>query len=500
MKINPISIYQPCIAGTNIRMPALKQNTTNETDSVNFKGTPYGLILLVAKEGYHSLTTDLKKAKFKSEIAKKIMNPDVSNQSKQLVETLFALAKTKGKEEPKSAIYIWNDKFVPTSMTYLRIAAAKNLFKLIPEMKSDANSGMAAKTAMLNSIIETGEYIESDDFYHVFKTLPAIYDNDKEALLKRAFHDNNVKSTIFNDYILGEAEEKTGWKTEPDPDFNPLDPLIKVMTAPIKNSKRKKFIPEASQQVQKRKCIAETALLSTMDFNKHVQFFNQYQSDIYRVSSIAFKDIENKLLTQNGINKKNLFYEWYKSGFTGRGKSFVNKEDSYNLHTDMNLYEQALSLVYFMDFMESMGNDVNAVVEKFNIDEKYAKDLIEDYKILDITKYVYDNDELNMIYQKRIREKLQSNDSEIINSCAGLIFLSGKSDVLEHHLHSMQNENRIQVANQFKAITEGRNFINGNYQCKVLSGEYQSPNYKSIDEGELESWERADLSTPWLVR
>mgnify|MGYP006988898290 CR=1 FL=1 len=68
-----------------------------------------------------------------------------------------------------------------------KIAALKNLFSCVPEMKSDANSGNAAKTAMLNSMIDTAEYIYSDDFYHVFKNLPYMYEKDKESLIKKHY-------------------------------------------------------------------------------------------------------------------------------------------------------------------------------------------------------------------------------------------------------------------------------------------------------------------------
>ena len=111
MKIQKINY-----ADSYTRIPQVKPNyfyktTGTSSDTINFKGLGTSLTILVARQGYKALKSDLAKANFKNEIGPILAKPDRSYNGKKLVNVLFALAKTSGKKEPNNIIYAMKDKY-----------------------------------------------------------------------------------------------------------------------------------------------------------------------------------------------------------------------------------------------------------------------------------------------------------------------------------------------------------------------------------------------------
>ncbi|MBR1775837.1 hypothetical protein IJ750_02020 [bacterium] len=474
MKIQKISSYysQPNILPQKNINSIYKMHKTC-TDSVCFKGITTSLIVLVAKEGLEGLKSDIKKAKFKADIVEQITSPNIKNDAEKLVNVLFALSRTRGYDEPKTYTYSVEDDY-EFGLDKIKMVAMRKLFPLIPEMKSDKNSGNAAKIAILNSAFDSAEYIYNTDFYHVFNNLTSFYEKEKEDLLKKAFHDKNIQVVINKHYIDKKAAKKTGLSIDDNEDLSFIRPAYNIFARPIINHRSKKYKSDCSREVYSSKIIADAALILTMNPQIHRNFFIQYEPDIRETLMLAGSEIKRRLTTNNGVEKANSFYDFYKNGFI----NFSNT----------NIYEQVLAYKYFMNDMKLLQNNVSDIAKTFLVDEKYAEDLIKDYKLLELSSSASDKKELIPLYKQRIEEKLKSEDENIRNSVAGLLYLSDNENIIKRDTDFLDNPKCKDIRELLGKINRYHSFKNKNYGLAIPC----KPQGTDIKD-ELTLWEQMEL-------
>lgn len=468
MRINRISSLvtpEGCVYKNNRKKEYCNQTTPLISDTVSFKsGVPGTLTLFVVKEGYNALRTDLAKAKYAAELYKRIKNPDLSNKAKQIIDTIFALAKSPAKDEPKGELYDTVSRFQFGDVTPVRIGAMRNLalkelFPLIPEFSDDNNHGHAAKVALLTSLVDTGEYTDSYTFLDAFNSLSQGYKDDKVFLIKKMLKDKNVYANNFGILAENDAEyahehyRDYPWWTVPLTPFGAMLYMSKT-----KDSWKKKYIKENQTELQNdarnKMNIANTAIISRLNKLEYGPLY-QYRDDIMAQADAAFKSVIGRV-----ISYKNCFFEKYADGFWG------------------NPYERDLIKLYFLDLMASIHNDKKSVMDKFCVDEKHAKELIKDYEFIDVSRKSSDLDKIKKLFVKRINEKFSSDSTNIKESGKGLIELSGRREDLLPLLQKKEEEMRPKTVPQSTCSTTG---------------------YDNDGNDDLESWERASLETPWIV-
>ena len=469
MRINRISSLvtpEGCVYKNNRKKEYCNQTTPLISDTVSFKGVPGTLTLFVVKEGYNALATDLKKAKYAAELYKRIKNPDLSNKAKQVVDTIFALAKSPAKDEPQGEFYDTVSIFqfgdeTPVSIGAMRNLALKKLFPLIPEFGDDNNYGHAAKVALLTSFVDTGEYTDSYTFLDAFSNLSLDYKDDKVFLIKKMLKDKNVYANKFGLIAENEAEyAHENYRDYPlwTVSLTPFGAMLYM--AKTKESWKKKYIKEHQAELQKdtqnAMNIANTAIISRLNKLEYGPLY-QYRNDIMAQADAAFKNVIERV-----ISYENCFFEKYADGFCGK-----------------NPYERDLIKLYFLDLMASIHNDKKSVMDKFCVDEKHAKELIKDYEFIDVSRKSSDLDKIKKLFVKRINEKFSSDSTNIKESGKGLLELSGRREDLLPLLQKKEEEMRPKTVPQST--------------CSTTS--YDSDN----NYDDLESWERASLETPWIV-
>lgn len=348
-------------------------------DRVSFKGTGTYFTMLVAKEGYKILKGAKSKAKYANELAKRFATPDTSNLGEKVVDTIFALAKSPASLEPQTLTYqafreggIW-----AKTIGCMRDEALKTLFPLVPEVDNDKNLGHAAKVALLSSLIETGEYFKSENFYDVFKDLPdKDYSSDKIFLVKKIMFDKNIHEDLYKTEALKKVENKASSSYEPQkysPLFGVFGVAYELIRASYIEKKEKQqcmktYLPEICQEINKKIKIASVALLSTMNSIEYEDFYDRYSDVINTQAHLAFQAVKDKLLNYKGQPEQNRFYQWYKNDFT-----------EIPLEESMSKYEQILSKKYYDDFMSTYGENKNLITKEFNISDDVYEDLFKDY-------------------------------------------------------------------------------------------------------------------------
>lgn len=442
MKINKIT----GIGYTNNICASAKtfnKSSYQSKDNITFRGPATTLTVLVAKEGYNTLKNVGPKAKFANELYYDICFPDTTKNARSVVNTLFALAKSLPKDEPRGEIY--NSARLLTErvsdsynirLSSMRLEALEKLFPLVPEMNGDVNSGHAAKVALLSSMIDTGEYVNSPAFYTAFTELSSLYLDDKVFLVKKILKDANV----YRNAVALRADEMA------DSHYYSQEyqlPPKSFWKSRYIQKNRKTIFPEIDKQIK----MTNIALLMSLNPNECRSLFLDYEDSIQAQAQIAFKAIKDKLTSE-----RDSFYTSYIGQYT----------------SGLFYSESFLGKTYFFDMMNHLGNDREAIAKEFNISEDYAEDLYKDFVLIQNTKNLTDEEEVNQLYQQRIKEKEQTEDSVIIKSIPGLLRLSDNS-------------------------------------LKELKEKYPMPfSWSSLDYGndtdDLESWELADLQTPWIVR
>ena len=410
-------------------------NSVNpKSDSVSFKSFETSLTLLVAKDGYKALKNDSAKIKFKNQIFDILKGKNVND----IINAIFALAKSPTIDAPKSFFY--KMKCEDLNLWYEKVKAL-DMFPDIPEMKGDSNSGHAAKMALMSNMIESGDYIRpiytDKSFYNAFKNLPPMYDAEKEILMKKALSDKNVLSGIMNNIVKPRARDNAESAVEGGREFTPLYliPVIGVAIGYAKermeaNSMAKDYIPVVASKVENERAIANTALLSTMDSVKHAQFFNEYKDKISAQAQKAFRFIDDRLHYITSYSKyKNYFYGFYKSGY-----DCYRDMGEWGLRArwDISEYERVLTHSYFMEFMEYLKGDKNAIMERFNIDEVYYDDLVKDHELLSKIADINDEAQINDLVSKRVDEKFQSDNEYVKESAGGLCLITHAHEAYKH--------------------------------------------------------------------
>ena len=401
-------------------------------DTVSFKGLSTSLVLLVIKKGYDGLKTNTERANFKNEVAQKMAEPDLSNNAKQLVDVLFALAKTKGKDEPSNIVYGLKDKYdFSKTLKELRSDAVGKLFPLIPVMKNDANCGNAAKYAMLESMIDSGEYLECPYMRDAFQSL--FNGSNKESLILKAMRDKNVWREINSTYVIPKAKslaESSYQYPEDKSDSDSFFHFLKVMfydlprdlMAQKQYAKKeiKNILPDIQKEYEIKKAIVNTSLFRTLDIRKHQDFFSAYNDLLKAQTTLAFNDIA-KRLKENlyGQPENNMLYKKYAEGLK-----------------DLSLPEEDLAITYLSAITQRCKDDKALVAKEFNINPIYSEDIYKDFELLSKSLSISDKKTLKNIYGARINEKLQSKNKDIINSAGTLIYLSGRANELKSLLDS----------------------------------------------------------------
>lgn len=452
-RINKISVHNKANLKAENGILA-KQSISQSADTVSFKkGVNTALVIYVAKYGYNALKTNKDKARFCIELSKRFNKPDLSNGAKQVAETLFVLAKTSRKSEPDNMMYRFLTRNSKLTIRGMRMYAIPKLFHLLPEMPEDINSARAAKVAFMSSMVETGEYLDDTYFLQEFKSLPTIYNDDKVALLRKLFRDQNTLTPLKElamSQALKDAHKVNSNYLSPDhnSDLEYLGKMIALIFAPISlplmmakvNSDDKKdakeMFPKYMDKILKKKTIANVALLTTLDPRQFATFFDEYANTIVQQSKVAFEQIEKRLLkiysikNEDFIPEKNRFYGWYKGVFSrldGRW-GLCDKDDNSAM---MSTYESTLAKKYYLDYMGYYQGDKEAIMKHFNLDEEYAEDLIKDYNLIKKTDDIKNTDELKKLYQHRIDEKKMSKNFHIQDSQYTLLSLSGRSDEIK---------------------------------------------------------------------
>lgn len=403
-------------------------------DSVSFNGiSVVGGVLAIAKViqyGYKSLKTDLAKAEFKNEIVRRIENPNSANSASEIVDTLFALAKTIGRDEPTSMGYCLKDVNNATSLTEYRDMVLQKLFPLIPEMVEDVNHGHAAKVAMLNSMIDTGEYVYSDNFINVFSNLPPVYFAEKMAMIQKVLKDKNAISAIHKDIAwdkaaqIAEERYKYEYKSLDDTTHAySIAPIAATIIDAIKSNRwmkrtAKQIYTENIPTIENKRATVNTAMILSMEPTKFQMLYTGYNLSIKEQAGKAFKYVARTLKHYDGKYKRvNNLYKYYSSNF---------KSDGSNVLSDA---EQIVAKRYYMEFMDNFKQDKNKLMCEFNIGEKYYDDMYKDYMLLQNAKNKkYSSEKFDILLQARIREKMSSDDIYIRDSASALLEMLGKSE------------------------------------------------------------------------
>lgn len=452
-KILPVS-SQETLAYKNYRITDTKPIPQ---DTVNFKGgISSSLMYIVIKEGYKGLKDNTAKAKFKNEIAQKMSAPDLSNDARQLVDVLFALAKTKGKDEPENILYGLNDKYdMSKTLRELRSDAIGKLFPLIPVKKNDSNHGNAAKTAMLGSLIDSGEYLECPYLLSAFKSL--FNDSDKESLILKALRDKNVVREINETYVLPEAKSIAENSYQYPEDKSTSDsffhfvkmifydlPRDMIKQNQYVRKETKNCIPEVQQKYNIKRAVINTALISTLDVRKHQDFFSSYRELIQSQSRIAFQSIANKLKENyEGKPEFNMLYKKYAEGLK-----------------DLSIPEEYLAINYLQDMYEHFRDNITGLKNEFNMGSPFCNDICKDYELLSKCPQTFDINSLKQLFRERINEKYASGNEYIQKSAGTLIYLSGRANELKSLLEAEKYDKAHNV------LSTRMNNNNAMYGCK----------------------------------
>lgn len=459
MRINQISSASNLSAynkNNNIKQSYSNPNNTLKLkqDTVSFKGfgISVSLIAYVAKEGYHALNADKKKARYANELLKKVNSPDFSNYGADAVNTLFALAKTPANDEPVGVIYDWYRDEPSVRLKQMKVKAFE-LFSKIPELKGDVNHGHAAKLALLSSYIDTGEYAHTSKFFKAFKDLPETFDKDKLFLMKKMLRDKNVKSNAVMVEARRRAEEYDSmYRADDYPWWTiPLTPFFAIpyqaLTADRRiNKDLKNNYTHYYNNINPNVEIANTALLSTLDFNKYKDFFNEYENVIQQQAYNAFKTIKEDLTSY-----KNKIFDKYANGFY-----------------ECDNYKNNIAKQYYTSFMLKYKDSPDELKKEFNIDnEEYFTELNKDFKFLMKLKNITNETELKNLFKQRIDEKFNNTNEDIKYSGKGLLAIANKEDEYSDLLP------------------------------KKVYPETTVSDYDSSDD--LPYWKEAELQTPWIV-
>lgn len=426
--------------------PIISQN------NISFKSAsiPVGLMIYVAKEGYHALTNNKQKAKYANELLKKVSSPDFSNYGADAVNTLFALAKTPTNDEPTGAIYDWYRNKPSVRLKQMKVKGFE-FFSKIPELKGDINQGHAAKLALLSSYIDTGEYAHTSQFFKAFKDLPETFDNDKLFLIKKMLSDKNVKSNAVMVEARRRAEEYDSTCCADDYPWwtIPLTPFFAVPYQALTANRRintdlKNNYTHYYNQINPKVEIANTALLSTLDFNKYKDFFNEYENVIQQQAYNAFKAIKEDL-----TSFENRIFDRYADGFY-----------------EYDNYKNNIAKQYYTSFMLKYKNSPDELKKEFNIDnEEYFTELNKDFKFLMSLKNITNETELKNLFKQRIDEKFNNPNENIKYSGKGLLTTANKED---------------------------------EYSDLLPKKVYPEETVSDYDD-DLPYWKEAELQTPWIV-
>lgn len=484
MRIQRISSIGPQIGIKNADIPNPKTSPI-PSDTVNFKaGVSVSLVLLVIKEGYNGLKNNTERANFKNEIAQKMACPDLSNNAKQLVDVLFALAKTKGRDEPANILYDLKDKYgYSETLKDLRSEAIGKLFPLIPVMKNDINSGNAAKAAMLDSMIDSGEYLESPYMYDGFKSL--FNASNKESLLLKAMRDKNVWREINTTYAIPKAKERAELSYQPPEDNSTSDSLFHFLKSILfdmpkyiideKNyvkRESKKLLPQIQEEFEIKKAIVNTALIHTLEVDKHQDFFSVYNDLIHSQSRLAYRNIAKMLKTDDyGKTEYETLYKKYAEGLKG-----------------LSIPEEHLSINYLKDMCKHFKNDKETLAKEFNINPVLCNDILSDFELISKSSAESSPNNLKKLYEERINEKVASGNKYIQDSAGTLVYLSGHASGLKSLLDSRQE---LQTArNNLKSRMEENNAIYGCKEPYIPTLE----ELKKAEEKRMEEYRNSDVS------
>lgn len=448
-----------------------RHTLSNTNNQISFKSAEGAVIYWVARSGYELLNGTVEKAAYKRKLCEKIIDTErVKAKGDGYVDTIFALAKTHPSAEPKFNLFYLIEDFEFHSFTLKKIKnyAMKCFFPLTRECKEDSNFAHAAKVAFLRSMIDTGEYIDSEYFYKTFTDLPPEYDRDKESLAAQILKDKNAR----DNYISLNSRK--------NPD---------VLTY--------------------KKYIADTALIRSMPVERHSEFFKNYANSIDSLYSYSFPYIIKMLTnrTENGgqyapiADDKNLFFGFYKNGFVHEDYDYlINNQNYYKTlyPNGFDVYTQALFCDAFFNLMESYKDNPEEGANAINVEPFMFDDMKKDYETIIKASQMKNEQEQLELFKARITEKENSGSYEIMDSVPGFIYLTGKADKLEESKEC----DPITKTNLDALVNNAPNYKYDNFDALGID-HLRAIVYNIRAEQErinnLPYSERADLETPWNV-
>ncbi|MBR6126369.1 hypothetical protein IKQ21_01655 [bacterium] len=291
------------------------------------------------------------------------------------VNLLFKLSKTFADKEPNGLFdmyYVLNDKF--PFIGDIRDCALRDIFPLIKEMPNDANRGHEAKVSMLESMIETGEYIKSVYFYKAFCNLPQNYDKNKVVMLEKMMNNPFYMQNYIN-YCNKHGDKDATSK------IYSTDYLLSLIN------------------------VAITLLSSTLSKVKNAEFFMVHKDKLKKCNEVA-----DSIAAGHLINKDypDYFYHIYAEGLTNGANS---------------VFTQAYIDKFYLDKISKLKDNKKEGMKFFGISGKYFDDIVKDFNTL--TEASECNEGFWDIINKRVNEKLHSDDENIKKSAIGFLDMSG---------------------------------------------------------------------------
>ena len=396
-------------------------------------GTILGKLLLI--NGAGKVFNNIKHLKIKRKLMEDYIKSVCNIELEQSVPVnlLFRLSKMPAINEPNGFfdMYYKKNNVFPSIRT-IRDCALKDIFPLIKEMPNDANHGHAAKVSMLESMAESGEYINSVYFYKTFCNLPKNYEKNKVVILEKMMNDPFYLQS-FEEYCKKFGDKDSSFKSG-TPEY-----MLSMINAAI------------------------SALVSSISRDRNPEFFKINKGKLARCEEMADLTATEHLFRND---KPNSFYKLYAGGLTKTTDSF---------------YVQSIIDKFYLDKISKLNNDIPAGAKFFDVSEKYFEDMANDFKAL--SKAAESNGDFWEIINQRVKEKLNSDDKLIRESAIGFLDSSGlakeylNSQNVDNELRNKLNKRIKEAPNRYNIskhrgnyrYDDEQSYININKQKEVLS-------------------------------